>query len=83
MQAIATTTRQQNIERRNTAIKDEFKKRFTDQEKPRRYTREYIISQIALDWCLSMGTVENILYTKPAELPAAAEAAPVALAQAA
>jgi hypothetical protein len=82
MKAATTTTRQQNIDRRNTQIRDAFKKRFTDQEKPKRYTREYIISQLAMEWCLSMGTVENILYTKPAEL-AAPEQAPATLAKAA
>jgi hypothetical protein len=77
MKATATTTRQQNIERRNTQIKAEFQRRFTEQAKPRRYTREYIISQIAGERYLSMGTVENILYTKAVELPAQ-EPAPLA-----
>jgi hypothetical protein len=80
---LETITRQKNIERRNALIRAEFKRRFTDQEKPKRYTREYVISQIAMERCLSMGTVENILYTKPAELPLLTPPAPEELAQAA
>jgi hypothetical protein len=55
-------TRQTNYDKRNGRIKDAFEARFTKQPKPRIYTREYIISQLAEEFCLSMSTIENILY---------------------
>lgn len=55
-------TRQNNYDKRNQRIRDAFEQRYTKQPKPRIYTREYIISQLAEEFCLSMSTIENILY---------------------
>lgn len=55
-------TRQTNYDKRNRRIKDAFELRFTKQVKPRIYTRAYIISQLAEEFCLSMSTIEDILY---------------------
>jgi hypothetical protein len=56
--------RAQNLQARNTKIRGEFAERYTRQPRPRKYTREYVISQLALDYFLSMDTVEDIIYQK-------------------
>jgi hypothetical protein len=55
-------TRTQNTEKRNQRICDAFYERYTSQPRPKLYTREYVISQLAEEHCLSMGTVENIIW---------------------
>jgi hypothetical protein len=60
----AATTRQANTDKRNQKLRDAFYNRFTNQPRPKRFTREYIISQLAEEFNLSMGSVENILYAK-------------------
>lgn len=55
-------TRQNNYDKRNTRIKEGFEKRYTHQSKPRIYTRAYIVSQLADEYCLSMSRIEDILY---------------------
>ncbi len=62
--------RRTNTEKKYERIRKEFRKRFTDQPRPKKYTREYIIAQLAEEFYLSMKTVEDIIYTKPAELEA-------------
>lgn len=58
-------TRQSNYDKRNARIKAGFEKRYIHQPKvngARIYTRAYIISELAEEFCLSMSTIENILY---------------------
>ena len=57
-------TRQTNYDKRNQRIRDAYYKRFTLQPKPRIYTREGIIAQLAEEYCLSMATVEDIIRIK-------------------
>lgn len=65
-QALKDSTR-----KRNGRIVAEFKRRYTDQPRPRKYTKEYIISQLADEFYLSMSTVEDIInYNKPAQAAA-------------
>ncbi len=58
--------RRTNTDKKYERIRHEFKKRFTDQPRPKKYTREYIIALLADEFFLSMKTVEDIIYTKPA-----------------
>jgi len=62
MTKAAINTRQANTEKRNNKIKAAFYTRYTTQPRPRLYSREYVISQLAEEHNLSMGTIENILY---------------------
>lgn len=55
-------TRQSNKEKRDSRIKAQFRKRYTDAPRPRMYSREFVISQLAEEFCLSMHTVEDIIY---------------------
>jgi hypothetical protein len=57
-------TLKSNKDKRNTKIRDEFRQRFTDAKRPRVYSREYVISQLAQEYYLSMATIEDIIYTK-------------------
>lgn len=66
--------RKANTERRNAKIRATFDKDFTEQARPRRYTREFIIARIAADVCLSMATVEDIIYKTPSANKLAAAA---------
>jgi hypothetical protein len=56
--------RAQNLAARNEKIREAFAERYTRQPRPRKYTREYIIAQLAGEYFLAMDTVEDILYTK-------------------
>jgi hypothetical protein len=58
------TKRAQNLAARNEKIREGFTERYTRQARPRKYTREYVISQLALEYFLSMDTVEDIIYQK-------------------
>lgn len=58
------TTRQQNRLRRNDRIRLTFRQRYTDAPRPRKFSREYIIAQLADDFCLSIATIEDIIYAK-------------------
>ncbi len=63
----AQLARQANLEKRNLAIRDAFYKRFTIQPKVngvRIYTREGILAALALEYHLSMTTVERIVAPK-------------------
>ena len=57
-------TRQTNYDKRNRRIKEAFEKRFTRQARPRLYTREYVLAQLADEFCLSMATVEDLIRLK-------------------
>ncbi|MDF7813626.1 hypothetical protein [Hymenobacter sp. YC55] len=58
------TTLKSNKENRNTKIREEFHRRYTEAKRPRMYSREYVISQLAQEYYLSMATIEDIVYSK-------------------
>lgn len=60
------TQRNSKLLARNQKIRELFEARFTNQPKPRIYTREGVIAKLAEDFYLSMGTVENIIYKQAA-----------------
>lgn len=61
------TVRQQNRLRRNERIRQSFRQRYSDAPRPRKFSREYVLAQIANEFCLSVATIEDILYAKPDE----------------
>jgi hypothetical protein len=63
------TVRQQNRLRRNERIRQAFRQRYTDVPRPRKFSREYILAQLADDFCLSVATIEDILYAKADIIP--------------
>lgn len=60
------TIRQQNRMRRNERIRQAFRLRYTLAARPRKFSREYVLAQLADDFCLSVATIEDILYSKAA-----------------
>lgn len=60
----AASTRQANTEKRNRKMRDAFYNRYTNMPRPRLHSREYVISQLAEEFNLSMSRVEDILYIK-------------------
>jgi hypothetical protein len=66
--------RTKRVARKHAKIRELYDKRFTNQPRPRKYTKEYIIACLAEEFYLSMRQIENIIYTKPAAAPAAAVA---------
>ena len=60
----AALARQANLDKRNRKIRDAFYKRFTQQPRPRLYTREFVLSQLAEEHNLSMATVERLVMPK-------------------
>jgi hypothetical protein len=58
------TVRQQNRLRRNERIRQAFRQRYSEATRPRKFSREYILAQLADDFCLSVATIEDILYSK-------------------
>ncbi|MBO2009191.1 hypothetical protein [Hymenobacter negativus] len=67
----AARTRKTNTQKRHDRIRQAFRERYTNKPRPRLYSREYVISQLADEFCLSMATVEGIIWTKPEEAKAA------------
>jgi hypothetical protein len=59
------TVRQQNRLRRNDRIRQTFQQRYTDAARPRKFSREYVLAQIADEYCLAVATIEDIIYAKP------------------
>jgi hypothetical protein len=55
-------TRATNTDKRNQRIKDAFYTRYTKQARPRKHTREFVVSELAEEFCLSPATVAGILY---------------------
>jgi hypothetical protein len=55
-------TRATNSDKRNQRIKDAFYARYTNQPRPRKHTREYVVSALAEEFYLSVATVAGILY---------------------
>jgi hypothetical protein len=62
------------VHRKHAKIRELYEKRFTNQPRPRKYTREYIIAKLAEEFYLSMRQIENILYSSSAGADAAAAA---------
>jgi hypothetical protein len=60
------TVRQQNRIRRNERIRQAFCLRYTMAARPRKFSREYVLAQLADDFCLSVATIEDIIYSKAA-----------------
>lgn len=58
------TIRQQNRLRRNERIRQAFRVRYTDAQRPRKFSREYVLAQLADDYCLAVATIEDIIYAK-------------------
>ena len=58
------STRQQNRLRRNERICQAFRQRFTLAARPRKLSREYVLAQLADEFCLALSTIEDIIYTK-------------------
>lgn len=58
------TVRQQNRLRRNERIRQAFRQRYTEAARPRKFSREYILAQLADDFCLAIATIEDIIYAK-------------------
>ena len=57
-----TLIRLTNTAKRNQRLKDAFYARYTNQPRPRKHTREFVVSQLAEEFYLSPATVEGILY---------------------
>ena len=58
------TVRQQNRMRRNERIRQAFRLDYTLAVRPRKFSREYVLAQLADDYCLSVATIEDIVYAK-------------------
>ena len=58
------TIRQQNRLRRNERIRQTFRQRYTEAPRPRKFSREYVLAQLADDYCLAVATIEDIIYAK-------------------
>lgn len=65
------TTRQLNRLRRNERIRLAFRQRYLDAPRPRKFSREYVLAQLADEFCLSVDTIEDIVYTRPGDDDAA------------
>lgn len=63
------TVRQQNRLRRNERICNAFRLRYSEAPRPRKHSREYVLSQLADEYCLSIATIEDIIYAKPFNEP--------------
>jgi hypothetical protein len=68
----AMTTRQLNRQRRNERIRLAFRQRYLDTPRPRKFSREYVLAVLADEFCLSVSTIEDIVYTRPGAEDAAA-----------
>jgi hypothetical protein len=58
------TIRQQNRLRRNERIRQAFRQRYTEAPRPRKFSREYVLAQLADEYCLAVATIEDIIYAK-------------------
>ena len=56
-----TLIRLTNTAKRNQRLKDAFYVRYTNQPRPRKHTREFVVSPLAEEFYLSPVTVEAIL----------------------
>lgn len=64
------TIRQQNRLRRNERIRQGFRLRYLEASRPRKHSREYVLAQLADEFCLSVATIEDIVYAKDDETTA-------------
>lgn len=58
------TIRQQNRLRRNERIRQGFRLRYLEAPRPRKHSREYVLAQLADEFCLAVATIEDIIYAK-------------------
>jgi hypothetical protein len=58
------TQRQANREKRNERIRLAYKQRYTQAQRPRKYSREYVLAMLADEFCLAVGTIEDIVYVQ-------------------
>jgi hypothetical protein len=58
------TIRQKNRLRRNDRIRQAFRQRYTEAPRPRKFSREYVLAQLADEFCLAVATIEDIIYAK-------------------
>jgi hypothetical protein len=65
------TIRQQNRLRRNERIRQAFQQRYSEAPRPRKFSREYVLAQLADNYCLAVATIEDIIYAKAAARPRA------------
>ena len=56
--------RQTNTQKRHERIRAAFRERYTSRPRPRLHSREYVVAQLAEEFCLSEKTVEDIIWTK-------------------
>ncbi|TGE23543.1 hypothetical protein [Hymenobacter metallicola] len=66
MNTTKTLTRQTNKNKRNERIRAAFQRRYTEAPRPRKFSREYIIAELADEFFLATSTLENILYQQTA-----------------
>ncbi|GAB3638749.1 hypothetical protein GCM10027422_43390 [Hymenobacter arcticus] len=71
MSVPAITIRQQNRLRRNERIRQAFRQRYSEAPRPRKFSREYVLAQLADSYCLAVATIEDIIYAKAPARPAA------------
>ena len=57
-------TRCDRTERRNQYLRDAFYARYTSLPRPKKVSREWVITQLSEEYHLSTRTVERILYRK-------------------
>lgn len=68
-------TRKSNTEKKYHRIREQYRTRWSEAPRPRKYSREYIIACLAEEFYLSLQTIEDIIYTKTAAEAADAKAA--------
>ena len=56
--------RTSNTQKRNERLRQAFQKRYTDQPRPRKHSKELVVAQLAEEFCLSTATVEGIIWTR-------------------
>lgn len=60
-----TQTRRDNTSKKHDRIRELYAKRWTNAPRPRKFSREYIIAQLAEEFYLSLKRIEDIIYTTP------------------
>jgi len=60
----AATVRLANLDTRNRKIREAFYQRYTRVSRERKPDRELVLAQRAEEYCLSVATVEGILWTR-------------------
>ncbi len=57
-------TRQANTAKRNAKIRAAYAEQYTRAPRPRKFSREYVVAQLAETYCLSMATIEGIVWVR-------------------